>query len=183
MNFTELALKDLILIEPTIHFDDRGYFLETFRLDLLEAAIDQKINFVQDNQSKSTKFVLRGLHYQIPPFDQTKLVRVLRGKVLDVVVDIRTESETFGKHVAVELTADNMYQLFIPSGFAHGYVVLSESAVFSYKVDNYYSPKHERGVAFDDSNLEIDWQFPKENLLLSDKDKNYPSLNHLSFSF
>lgn len=183
MNLKELALNDLILIEPTVHFDDRGYFFESFRLDLLEDVINKKINFVQDNESRSNKGVLRGLHFQLPPFDQSKLVRVLQGKVLDVVVDIRKASRTFGKYIAVELSDKNKFQLFIPSGFAHGYLVLSDTAVFSYKVDNYYSPEHERGIAFDDSDLAINWQISKEKLLLSDKDKKYGSFKELDNIF
>jgi dTDP-4-dehydrorhamnose 3,5-epimerase len=139
MNFIRTDIEDVIICEPRVHGDDRGYFVETFRQDKLEEFIGYKIPFCQDNESKSSKGVLRGLHYQLPPFAQTKLVRVLEGEVLDVAVDIRKGSPTFGKHVAVRLSADNKKQLLVPRGFAHGFVVLSETATFAYKVDNYYS--------------------------------------------
>ena len=176
MKFTPQSITDVVLIEPTVHGDNRGYFIETFRQDLFEEAIGYKINFVQDNESKSTKGVLRGLHYQLLPYTQAKLVRVIEGSVLDVAVDIRKSSPTFGQHVTAELTAENKHQLFVPHGFAHGFVVLSESATFSYKVDNYYAPKHDRGIAFNDKDLAVDWQLPLEALQLSDKDKAHPIL-------
>ena len=176
MKFTPQSISDIVLIEPTTHGDDRGYFVETFRQDLFEEAVGYQINFIQDNESKSTKGVLRGLHYQLPPYTQAKLVRVIEGSVLDVAVDIRKSSPTFGQHVSVELTAQNKYQLFVPHGFAHGFVVLSDSATFAYKVDNYYAPEHDRGIAFDDKDLVIDWRLPLEVLQLSDKDKLHPAL-------
>ena len=176
MKLTPQSIEDVILIEPTIHGDDRGYFIETFRQDLLEEAIGCRVNFVQDNESRSTKGVLRGLHYQLPPFTQAKLVRVIEGSVLDIAVDIRKSSPTFGQHVSLELTAQNKHQLFVPHGFAHGFVVLSDSATFAYKVDNYYAPKHDRGIAFDDKELKINWQLSAEELKLSDKDRANPSL-------
>ena len=176
MKFTPQAIPDVVLIEPTVHGDHRGYFTETFRQDLFEEAIKYKVNFVQDNESKSTKGVLRGLHYQLPLYTQAKLVRVIEGSVLDVAVDIRKSSPTFGQHVSVELTAQNKHQLFVPHGFAHGFVVLSDSATFAYKVDNYYAPEHDRGIAFNDQDLNIDWQLPLEILQLSDKDKTRPTL-------
>jgi len=176
LKFTAQSIADVILIEPTVHGDDRGYFVETFRQDLFEEALGYQINFVQDNESKSTKGVLRGLHYQLPPYAQAKLVRVIEGSVLDVAVDIRKSSPTFGQHITVELTASNKYQLFVPHGFAHGFVVLSDSATFAYKVDNYYAPEYDRGVAFNDQDLAIDWQIPLELLQLSDKDKTHPAL-------
>ena len=172
MKFTSQSISDVILIEPAIHGDDRGYFAETFRQDMLEEAIGYKVNFVQDNESRSTKGVLRGLHYQLPPYTQAKLVRVIEGSVLDVAVDIRKSSSTFGQHVSIELTAQNKHQLFVP----HGFVVLSESATFAYKVDNYYAPEQDRGIAFDDEQLKINWQLSAEELQLSDKDKAHPSL-------
>jgi len=178
LKFTPQTIKDIILIEPTIYGDDRGYFIETFRQDLLEEAIGYKINFVQDNESRSTKGVLRGLHYQLSPYSQAKLVKVIEGIVLDIAVDIRKSSPTFGQHVSLELNAQNKHQLFVPHGFAHGFVVLSDSATFSYRVDNYYAPEHERGIAFDDVQLKIDWQLLSEELQLSDKDKTYPSLTN-----
>ncbi len=178
MKFTPQTIPDVILVEPSIHGDNRGYFTETFRQDLFEEAIGYKVNFIQDNESKSTKGVLRGLHYQLPPYTQAKLVRVIKGSVLDIAVDIRRSSSTFGQHVAAELTVDNKHQLFIPCGFAHGFVVLSDSAIFSYKVDNYYAPKHDRGIIFNDKDLAIDWQLSLEELKLSDKDKTQPTLSN-----
>ena len=177
MKFTIQSISGVILIEPTLYGDNRGYFVETHRQDLLEEALGYKVNFVQDNDSKSSKGVLRGLHYQIPPYTQAKLVRAIEGSVLDIVVDIRKSSPTFGQHVAIELTAENKHQIFIPQGFAHGFIVLSDSATFSYKVDNYYSPEHERGIAFDDKNLSINWRMPQEDIELSNKDKAHPSLS------
>ena len=176
MKFIPQSIPDVVLIESTVHGDDRGYFVETFRQDLLEEALGYQINFVQDNESKSTKGVLRGLHYQLPPYTQAKLVRVIEGSVLDIAVDIRKSSPTFGQYVAVELTAANKHQLFVPHGFAHGFVVLSESATFAYKVDDYYAPKHDRGIAFDDKDLAIDWRLSLEALQLSEKDKTNPTL-------
>jgi dTDP-4-dehydrorhamnose 3,5-epimerase len=176
LKFIPQSIPDVFLIKPTVHDDDRGYFFETFRQDLFEDAIGYKINFVQDNESKSLKGVLRGLHYQLSPYAQAKLVRVIEGSVLDVAVDIRKSSPTFGQHVAVELTAENKHQLFVPHGFAHGFIVLSDSATFAYKVDNYYAPEQDRGIAFNDKELAIDWQLPLEILQLSDKDKTHPSL-------
>jgi len=172
-----------MLIEPTIHGDDRGYFIETFRQDLLEEAIGYRVNFVQDNESKSTKGVLRGLHYQLPPYTQAKLVRVIEGSVLDIALDIRKSSPTFGQHVSLELTAQNKRQLFVPHGFAHGFVTLSDSTTFAYKVDNYYVPGHDRGIAFDDEQLKINWQLLAEELQLSDKDKTHPSLANAKYLF
>lgn len=177
MKFTPQSIKDVILIEPNVHGDERGYFVETYRQDLLEEVIGYQVNFVQDNESRSAKGVLRGLHYQLPPYTQAKLVRVIEGRVLDIAVDIRKGSSTFGQHISVLLTSENKHELFIPSGYAHGFVVLSDSAAFTYKVDNYYAPKYERGIAFDDADLRIDWQLPLEELLLSDKDKKYPNLS------
>lgn len=176
MRFIRQAIPEVLLIEPTVHGDSRGYFLETFRQDLFEEALGYKVNFVQDNESKSTKGVLRGLHYQLPPYAQAKLVRVVDGAVLDVAVDIRRSSPTFGQHVVAELTSENKHQLFVPHGFAHGFVVLSDSATFAYKVDNYYAPECDRGIAFNDSDLDIDWQLSSDILQLSDKDQHHPSL-------
>lgn len=170
MNFIRTQIADVVICEPTVHGDHRGYFVETFRQDKLEEFIGYKINFCQDNESKSSYGVLRGLHYQLAPHAQTKLVRVIKGKVLDVAVDIRKNSPTFGQHVAVELSEDNKRQLLVPKGFAHGFVVLSEEAIFAYKVDNYYSPECDRGIAFDDKKLNIDWQIDYDKLQLSAKD-------------
>ena len=183
MKFTPQSIEDVILIETTSHGDERGYFVEAFRQDLLEEAIGYKVNFVQDNESKSTKGVLRGLHYQLPPYAQAKLVRVIEGSVLDVAVDIRKSSSTFGQHVSVELTAQNKNQLYVPHGFAHGFIVLSDSATFAYKVDNYYAPEHDRGIAFDDEQFRIDWQLLAEEFQLSDKDKTHPSLANVKDLF
>ncbi len=177
MQFTRTKIEDVIIIEPKVHGDDRGYFVETFRADKLEEFLGYKLNFGQDNESKSSKGVLRGLHYQLPPHAQTKLVRVIQGRVLDVAVDIRKNSPTFGQYVAVELNAENKKQLLIPRGFAHGFVVLEDNTIFAYKVDNYYSPECDRGIAFDDENLNIDWILKKEELNLSAKDKVQPKLN------
>lgn len=170
MNFIRTEIPDVVIIEPKVHGDDRGYFVETFRADKLEEFLGYKINFCQDNESKSSKGVLRGLHYQLAPAAQTKLVRVIEGSVLDVAVDIRKGSSTFGKYVAVKLTSENKRQLLIPRGFAHGFVVLEDDTVFTYKVDNYYSPQNDRGIAFDDKALDIDWQIPHTELNLSAKD-------------
>ena len=183
MQFTRTAIPDVILIEPTIHGDERGYFVETFRQDKLEAFVGYKINFCQDNESKSSKGVLRGLHYQLHPAAQTKLVRVIQGRVLDVAVDIRKNSPTFGHHIAVELNSDNKKQLLVPRGFAHGFVVLEDDTVFAYKVDNYYSPENDRGIAFDDSSLGIDWMLSHGELKLSDKDTKQPKLSQTNDLF
>ena len=176
MKFVPQSIPDLILIESKIYGDERGYFTETFRKDLFERALGYKVNFVQDNESRSVKGVLRGLHYQLPPFAQNKLVRVIEGSVLDVAVDIRRDSSTFGRHVAIELNEDNKFQLFIPQGFAHGFVVLSNYSILSYKVDSYYSPSNERGIAFDDEQLAIDWILSTKDLQLSIRDQNHPKL-------
>ena len=183
MNFIRTNIPDVIIIEPTVHGDDRGYFVETFRADKLEAFLGFKLNFGQDNESKSSRGVLRGLHYQLPPHAQSKLVRVIAGRVLDVAVDIRKNSPTFGQHVAVELSADNKKQMFVPRGFAHGFVVLEDDTIFAYKVDNYYSPQCDRGIAFDDKNLNIDWILNKEELNLSAKDKVQPLLENTNDLF
>ena len=177
MKFIPTDIADVIVIEPKVHGDSRGYFTETFRQDKLEAFLGYRVNFCQDNESKSSKGVLRGLHYQLAPAAQTKLVRVIQGRVLDVAVDIRKGSPTFGQHVAVELSAENKRQLFVPRGFAHGFVVLEEDTIFAYKVDNYYSPQNDRGIFFNDEALGIEWILKSDMLNLSDKDKNQPLLN------
>jgi dTDP-4-dehydrorhamnose 3,5-epimerase len=176
MQFIRTRIPDVVICEPKVHGDDRGYFVETFRADKLEEFLGYKINFCQDNESKSSFGVLRGLHYQLAPHAQTKLVRVIIGKVLDVAVDIRKGSPTFGNYVAVELSEENKRQLLIPRGFAHGFVVLSEEAIFTYKVDNYYSPECDRGIAFDDNDLNIDWGIDHSKLQLSQKDMKQPLL-------
>jgi len=177
LNFFPQSIPDVLLIEPEVHGDSRGYFTESFRQDLLDDFLGYEVNFIQDNESKSSKGVLRGLHYQLPPYEQTKLVRVIEGKVLDVAVDIRQSSPTFGQYVSTELSSDNHRQLFIPKGFAHGFVVLSESAVFVYKVDNYYSPDDDRGIAYNDRQIGIDWILKSDELQLSNKDKSHPTLS------
>lgn len=183
MQFIRTAIPDVVIIEPKVHGDSRGYFVETFRQDKLEEFLGYQINFCQDNESKSSKGVLRGLHYQLPPHAQTKLVRVISGRVLDVAVDIRKNSPTFGQHVAVELSGENKKQLLIPRGFAHGFVVLEDDTVFAYKVDNYYSPQCDRGIAFDDENLNIDWILNHNELNLSAKDTKQPKLNETNDLF
>ena len=183
MTFTRTAIPDVVIIEPKVHGDSRGYFVETFRQDKLEEFLGYQINFCQDNESKSSKGVLRGLHYQLPPHAQTKLVRVISGRVLDVAVDIRKNSPTFGKYVAVELSGENKKQLLIPRGFAHGFVVLEDDTIFAYKVDNYYSPECDRGIAFDDKNLNIDWILNHDELNLSAKDIKQPKLNETNDLF
>ena len=176
MKFTRTKIEDIIIIDPLVHGDERGYFVETFRQDKLEEFLGYSINFCQDNESKSSKGVLRGLHYQLGFSAQTKLVRAIKGSVLDVAVDIRKGSPTFGKYVAVELSEENKRQLFIPKGFAHAFVVLEDDTVFAYKVDNYYSPEDDRGIAFNDSAIGIDWQIDTNLLKLSEKDTKQPLL-------
>ncbi len=163
------------IIEPRIFGDARGYFFESYSQREFEEKVC-KTQFVQDNESMSVEGVVRGLHFQKPPFTQSKLVRVVKGAVLDVAVDIRKGSPTFGKHVAVELTAENHRQIFIPRGFAHGFAVLSDEAVFQYKCDNYYAPQSEGAIAWDDPDLGIDWRVPKENRILSEKDAHHQRL-------
>jgi len=183
MNFIRTDIHDVIIIEPKVHGDSRGYFVETYRADKLEEFLGYTINFCQDNESKSSRGVLRGLHYQLAPAAQTKLVRVIQGRVLDVAVDIRKGSPTFGKHVAVELSGENKKQLLIPRGFAHAFLVLEDDTVFAYKVDNYYSPENDRGISFSDEALAIDWLVPHAELNLSAKDKVQPKLNETNDLF
>jgi len=174
MKYRRTEIPDIVICEPKIFGDDRGYFVETFREDKLEEFLGFKIAFCQDNESKSSYGVLRGLHYQLNPKAQTKLVRVIEGEVLDVAVDIREGSPTFGKHVAVKLSAKNRKQLFVPRGFAHGFVVLSETATFIYKVDNFYSPENDRGLSYNDNLLNIDWELSIKDIKLSKKDTKQP---------
>jgi len=177
VKFISQIIPDILLIEPVVHSDGRGYFVETYKQNLLDEALGYQVNFIQDNESKSTsKGVLRGLHFQLPPFTQTKLVRVIKGEVLDVAVDIRRNSLTFGKYVSVKLSEKNKKQLFIPGGFAHGFIVLSEEAIFAYKVDAYYSAEHEEGIAYNDKDVNIDWGFLEKDIILSKADQNYPNL-------
>lgn len=183
MNYIETEIPGVWIIEPKVFDDARGYFMEAWKKDEFEHHIG-KINFMQENESCSSKGVLRGLHYQLAPYSQSKLVRVITGCVLDVAVDIRVGSPTFGKYVSVELSAENKRQLFIPQGFAHGFHVLSEEAVFTYKVDNPYMPSHERGLHFDDPSIGIDWRIADtESLILSEKDTKAPLLSEAEYNF
>lgn len=175
-------LEGVTIIEPLIFSDARGYFFESFsKKDFISQVFDTE--FVQDNESKSVYGVVRGLHFQKPPYAQSKLVRVIRGAVLDVAVDIRRGSPTFGRHVAVELTEDNHRQLFIPRGFAHGFSVLSEEAVFQYKCDNFYSPKDEGAIAWNDPGIGIDWRIPEDRIILSEKDRHHCRLEDAEWLF
>ncbi|WP_338409387.1 dTDP-4-dehydrorhamnose 3,5-epimerase [uncultured Flavobacterium sp.] len=178
MNFIETKLKGCFIIEPKIIKDERGYFMESFNENTFAKGIGKDIHFVQDNQSYSTKGVLRGLHYQTGKHAQAKLVRVLQGNVLDVAVDIRPESKTFGQFESILLSAENQKQFFVPRGFAHGFLVLSETATFFYKCDNFYNKESEGGIIFNDSFLKIDWQFPLEKSIVSEKDLVLPELKN-----
>ena len=178
MKYTEQAIPGVWVIEPQVFNDSRGYFFEAFKKEEFEQHIG-KVDFIQDNESKSSYGVLRGLHYQKGEFAQAKLVRVIKGDVLDVAVDIRKDSPTFGKHVAVILNEENKKQFFIPRGFAHGFLVLSPEAVFTYKVDNIYAPQSEGGIIYNDPQIGIEWQIPEENLLLSEKDGKLPMLDSI----
>ncbi|MFQ3305757.1 MAG: dTDP-4-dehydrorhamnose 3,5-epimerase [Polaribacter sp.] len=182
MKFTKTSIVGLVIIEPRVFGDERGYFLESYNEKEFEQAIC-KVSFVQDNESKSSKGVLRGLHFQKPPFNQAKLVRCIAGRVLDVAVDIRKGSPTYGKHVAIELSGENKKQVFVPRGFAHGFSVLSETAIFAYKVDNKYAPESDSGIRYDDTELGIDWRLPQEKVQLSEKDKELPSFKDLDSPF
>ncbi len=178
MNFTATPLEGCFILEPRIIADERGYFMESFNEMSFQLGTGQTVHFVQDNQSYSARGVLRGLHYQTGPHAQAKLVRVLQGEVLDVAVDIRPGSATFGKHVAVVLSGQNQKQLFIPRGFAHGFLVLSEHATFFYKCDNFYNKASEGGLAYNDPELGIDWTFSSNELIISDKDAVQPTLQN-----
>ena len=175
MKVIETEIEGVFILEPWVFGDDRGYFFESFSLKHFEEKVSKTV-FVQDNESKSKYGVLRGLHYQLPPYTQAKLVRVVKGRVLDVAVDIRKGSPTFGKYVAVELSEENKLQFFLPKGFAHGFAVLSEEAIFQYKCDEYYAPDYEGAICYDDPDLEIDWRLPLEDIILSEKDKKHPRL-------
>ena len=177
MKLIQQSIPDVLLIEPIVHRDKRGYFVETFRQDMLDNALGYKINFIQDNESESiSKGVLRGLHYQSPPYTQSKLVRVIKGRILDIAVDIRRDSPTFGRHTTVELSEQNKRQIFLPRGFAHGFAVLSEGAIFSYKVDEYFSAEHNEGIAYNDKDIAIDWCLSERDIKLSNQDKNNSNL-------
>ncbi len=178
MNIIETEIQGVCIIEPKVFGDSRGYFFESFSKKEFESKVGP-VEFVQDNESKSCYGVVRGLHFQKPPHAQAKLVRVVKGKVLDVAVDLRKDSPTYGRHVAVELSEDNHRQVFIPKGFAHGFSVLSEEAVFQYKCDDYYAPETEGAVAWNDPELNIDWRIPADMMILSEKDKRHPELKDL----
>lgn len=178
MEVIKTTIEGVVIIKPRIFGDERGYFFESYNeRDFTEKV--GKVDFVQDNESKSRYGVVRGLHFQKPPFAQSKLVRVIVGRVLDVAVDIRKGSPTFGKHVAVELTAENHLQFFMPKGIAHGFAVLSQEAVFQYKCDNFYAPQSEGAIAWNDPALAIDWQIPADKVILSEKDKQHPLLSEI----
>ena len=175
MVFSKTEFDGLFLIKPVIFKDNRGYFFESFRLDEFRKNISD-VSFVQDNESRSSYGVLRGLHYQKPPYAQAKLIKVIKGVILDVAVDIRRNSKTFGKYFSIELSEENHFQLFIPRGFAHGFAVLSQEAVLSYKSDNYYAPQSEGAIIWNDPELSINWKIPPEDIILSEKDKKHGSL-------
>lgn len=182
MKIIETEIPGLLIIEPRVFADERGYFFESYNQQKFEKK-SFETHFVQDNESKSQYGVIRGLHYQLAPYSQAKLVRVISGSVYDVAVDLRTGSPTFGKWVGLVLSEDNKKQFFIPKGFAHGFSVLSESAIFSYKCDDYYNPSADRGIRFDDPALGIDWMIPKEKQIISDKDQKHPFLADAETNF
>ena len=182
MNIIKTDIEEVVILEPRIFKDDRGYFYESFSQREFEEAVCST-TFVQDNQSMSTYGVVRGLHFQKPPYCQSKLVRCIKGAVLDVAVDIRKGSPTFGKYVAVELTEDNYRQLFIPRGFAHGFAVLSDEAVFQYKCDNYYNKESEGAIAWDDAEIGVDWRIPLDKVILSEKDKLSKCISEVDYLF
>jgi dTDP-4-dehydrorhamnose 3,5-epimerase len=178
MKAIETILEGCFILEPNVFKDERGYFFESFNQNTFNNLVGENVNFIQDNESYSTKGVLRGLHYQTGAHAQAKLVRVIKGKVLDVAVDNKRGSKTYGQYVAVELTEDNKKQLFVPRGFAHGFVVLSETAIFAYKCDNFYNKASEGGIIYNDKMLNIDWQLPKGELIVSEKDAILPQFNN-----
>ncbi|MEN2801360.1 dTDP-4-dehydrorhamnose 3,5-epimerase [Capnocytophaga sputigena] len=179
MKVIKTKLEGVVIIEPQVFFDDRGYFFESFSQQRFNEQV-APITFVQDNESKSSYGVLRGLHFQKPPFAQSKLVRVVKGKVLDVALDLRKDSPTFGQYESVVLSEENKRQFFIPQGFAHGFAVLSEEAIFQYKCDNYYAPQSEGSVRWNDPTIAIDWQLPEKDIILSAKDEKAPLLSQLT---
>jgi len=181
MNVIKTDIPDVLIFEPKVFGDDRGFFFESFSQKVFEEAVGRKVEFVQDNHSKSSKGVLRGLHYQLEPHAQGKLVRCVAGEVFDVAVDIRKSSPNFGKWVGVYLSAENKRQLWIPEGFAHGFVTISEEAEFVYKTTNYYSPQHERGIIWNDSSVNINWPIETSQLILSEKDKVARQIHSVEF--
>lgn len=178
MKITKTALEGVLILQPQIFGDERGYFTESYNKKAFNEAVGMDINFVQDNESKSARGVLRGFAFQNAPYTQSKLVRVIEGTVLDVVLDIRKGSPTFGKHITTELSAENKKQVFIPRGFAHAFITLSETATFQYKVDNYFNLESENGILFSDENLAINWQIPMNEIIVSDKDLSRPTLQN-----
>jgi dTDP-4-dehydrorhamnose 3,5-epimerase len=178
MNLIKTTIDGLVVLKPTIFKDNRGYFMESYNQKNINKLLGN-VNFVQDNESESSRGVLRGLHFQKPPYAQAKLVRCLKGSVLDVVLDLRKDSKTYGIFETILLTEENKKQLFIPKGFAHGFVVLSETAIFSYKVDNYYNPDSESGILWNDLDLNIDWKINKKEIIVSEKDKSLPTFNNI----
>ena len=182
MKFIETKISDVIIIEPTVFSDVRGYFLESYNQKKFEEVVG-KISFVQDNESKSAKGVLRGLHYQNPPYNQAKLVRCIEGRVTDVAVDIRKGSPTYGKHISVQLSGENKRQLFVPKGFAHGFAVLSDTATFAYKVDNTYAPEFDAGIRWNDKQLNIQWGLEDSMIKVSAKDAELPFLSEFESPF
>ena len=178
MNLIKTKLDGLVVLKPTIFKDNRCYFMESYNQKNINKLLGD-INFVQDNESESYRGVLRGLHFQKPPYPQAKLVRCLKGSVLDVVLDLRKDSKTYGIFENISLTEENKKQLFIPKGFAHGFIVLSKSAILSYKVDNYYNPESESGIIWNDPDLNIDWKINKNEIIVSEKDKNLPAFNEI----
>lgn len=183
MKILRTDIDGVLIIEPRVFGDARGYFFESFNLHDFREQTGIDVNFVQDNESRSSYGVVRGLHFQLPPFAQAKLVRVVEGTVLDVAVDIRKGSPTYGHHVAVELSAENKRQFFLPKGFAHGFAVLSNTAIFQYKCDEYYHPEAEGAIAWDDKKLNIDWHLNFADVLLSDKDRSHPSFSDFQSPF
>ena len=182
MKFIKTKISDVYIIEPIVFGDNRGYFFESFNKEAFEESIGT-VDFVQDNESKSSRGVLRGLHFQKPPYAQAKFVRCIEGRVIDVVVDIRKGSPTYGKHVSVELSGENKRQLFVPRGFAHGFSVLSDTAIFAYKVDNRYVPESDSGIKYDDKELNINWGLTEDEVQLSPKDKKLTSFKDLDSPF
>ncbi len=183
MNLIKTKIEDLFILEPRVFADDRGYFFESYNKKTLDDLIGKEYNFVQDNESKSSYGVVRGLHYQLAPYSQAKLVRVLQGNVYDVAVDLRKDSPTFGEWVGVELSAENKKQFLIPKGFAHGFSVMSKTAIFTYKCDEYYYPEAESGIIYNDPTLDIDWKIPEEEIILSEKDKLLPKMENAEMNF
>ena len=178
MNLIKTKLDGLVVLKPTIFKDNRGYFMESYNQKNVNKLLGN-VNFIQDNESESSRGVLRGLHFQKPPYTQAKLVRCLKGGVLDVALDLRKDSKTYGIFETISLTEENKKQLFIPKGFAHGFIVLSKSAILSYKVDNYYNPESESGIIWNDPHLNIDWKINKNEIIVSEKDKNLPTFNEI----